>query len=55
MTFKQDDRPIKTSKEFSERMREASARESEPARAARRKEHPEAFAPRSASAQRRRR
>jgi hypothetical protein len=49
MGYKQDDRPIKSSEEFSERLKESSARESEGAREARKKDHPQAFAPRSTS------
>jgi hypothetical protein len=49
MGFKQDDRPVKSAKEFAERMRQTSGRQTDSAREERKKGHPDAFAPRSAT------
>jgi len=54
MAFKQDDRPIRSAKEFSERLKETSARVSDAARESRKKDHPEGFAPRSSARRSRR-
>lgn len=53
MGYKQDDRPIRSAAEFTERLKRTSARETADAREERKRRHPDAFAPGSSARRRR--